>query len=190
MGRLGRLAQIFPRYTEIAWNGLLSPRSQSRGLVVVQGAVIDDDRVLLSVRHDLRGWELPGGNLNPGERAEDAVRREILEETGLEVEVERHVGDYVRTGFLPHTAHVYRCRALSGRLRPSVETPKVAWFPVDHVPSTLFPWYHAPLADATANLTEPVTRHEHNGVAAIWAGMSIDLRMRFSDDAAGAHPTS
>ena len=81
MGRLGRLAQIVPSYTVIAWNGLVSPRTHARGpLVVAQGIVIDGDRVLLSVRHDLRGWELPGGNLNLGECVEDALRREILED--------------------------------------------------------------------------------------------------------------
>ena len=187
MGRLGRLAQIVPKYAVIAWGGLVSPRTHARGpLVVAQGAVIDGDRVLLSVRSDLHGWELPGGNLNPGERVEDALRREILEETGFEVAIQGRVGDYVRTGFLPHTARVYRCRVLGGELRPSAETPKLAWFPLDRVPRTLFPWYRAPLADAAANLPEPVTRHEYNGVAAIWAGMSIDLRMRLSDDAAGS----
>jgi 8-oxo-dGTP diphosphatase len=191
MGRLGRLAQILPRYAEIAWNGLVLPRKPGRApRVVAQGVILDGERVLLSVRHDLRGWELPGGNLEPGECVEDALRREIREETGLEVELVGRIGDYVRTGFLPHTACVFRCRVLGGELRPSMETPKVAWFPLDRVPSTLFPWYDAPLADATANLPEPVTRHEHNGVAAIWAGMSIDLRMRLSDDAAGAPPTN
>ena len=187
MGRLGRLAQLVPSYAAIAWGGLVSPRTRGRGpLVVAQGVVIDKSCVLLSVRTDLRGWELPGGNPSPGERVEDAVRREVFEETGIEVEVQGHVGDYTRTGFLPHTAHIYRCRALGGELRPSAETPRVAWFPLDRVPRTLFPWYHAPLADAAANLSEPVTRREHNGVAAIWAGMSIDLQMRFSDDAAGS----
>ena len=170
----------------IAWWGLVSPRSHDGGpLVVAQAVVLDGDQVLLSVRSDLRGWELPGGNLNPGECAEDALRRELLEETGLEIAIERRVGDYVRTGFLPHIARVYRCRVAGGELRPSLETPRVAWFPCDRVPRTLFPWYRGPLADAAADLPEPVTRHEHNGVAAIWAGMSIDLRMRLSDDAAG-----
>jgi len=187
VGRLGRFAQIVPKYAVIAWNGLITPRTHDRGpLAVAQGIVIDGERVLLSVRADLRGWELPGGNLNPGECVTDALRREILEETGVEVEVQGRIGDYIRTGFLPHTAHVYRCRALGGELRPSPETPKVAWFPLDRVPSTLFPWYRAPLADAVAKLPEPVTRREHNGLAAIWAGMSIDLRMRLSDDTAGS----
>jgi ADP-ribose pyrophosphatase YjhB (NUDIX family) len=187
LGRLRRFAQIVPRYSELAWWGIAKLREPSRApLVVAQGVVQDGDRVLLSVRADLHGWELPGGNLDPGESVPEALVREIREETGLEVEIGRHVGDYARTGFMPHTAKIYRCRAVGGELRPSPETPKVAWFRVDRVPRTLFPWYRAPLADALAELPEPVTRTEHNGLGAIWAGMSIDLRMRLSDDEAGS----
>ncbi|MBW1683445.1 MAG: NUDIX domain-containing protein [Deltaproteobacteria bacterium] len=182
----GRLAGILPVYARLAWWGLVSPRRRARApLVVVHGVILSERGVLLSVRSDLRGWELPGGNAEPGEPGEAALRREILEETGLEVAVERRVGDYVRTGFAPHTARAYRCRPVGGELRPSSETPLVRWFPSDAVPDTLFPWYRAPLADALAELPEPVTRHEHWGAAAIWAGMRIDLRMRLSKHRAG-----
>ena len=182
----GRLAGILPIYAKLAWWGLVSPRARERApLVVYHGVILSERGVLLSVRSDLRGWELPGGNAEPGELGEAALRREILEETGLEVAVERRVGDYVRTGFAPHTARVYRCRPLRGEPRPSSETPLVRWFPPRTVPDTLFPWYRAPLADALAGLPEPVTRHERWGAAAIAAGMRIDLRMRFSNDRAG-----
>lgn len=182
----GRLAGILPVYARLAWWGLVSPRRRARApLVVYQGVILSERGVLLSVRSDLRGWELPGGNAEPGEPAETALRREILEETGLEVAVERHVGDYVHTGFFPNTTRVYLCRPVGGELRPSSETPLVRWFPPHTVPDTLFPWYRAPLADALAVLPEPVTRHEHWGATAILAGMRIDLRMRLSQHRAG-----
>jgi ADP-ribose pyrophosphatase YjhB (NUDIX family) len=113
------------------------------------------------------------------------VCREVEEETGVEVEVEHLVGEYTRTGFRPHTARVWRCRAVGGEARPSPETPAVAWFPVDALPATLFPWYRQPLADATADLRGPVHRLEHWGAAAVLAGLWIDLRMRASGDRAG-----
>ena len=186
MGLLGRLAGMLPIYLRIAWWGLVSPRAvESEPLLVVQGVVRDDDRVLLSVRSDLHGWEIPGGTPHRGEDDLEAIRRELFEETGLEVAVERHVGDYVRSGFRPHTARIFLCRVTGGALQPSVETPKLGWFDIDHLPDTLFPWYRAPLEDAFACRPEPVERHEHQGGAAVWSGMKIDLRMRLSDDAAG-----
>jgi 8-oxo-dGTP diphosphatase len=185
-GLVGRLAEIVPNHLAIAWWGLVKPRVWERSpLVVVQGVVLDGGRVLLGIRSDLHGWELPGGSPAAGEREEAALCREICEETGIEVAVERRVGDYVRTGFRPHTARVFLCRAIGGALRPSAETSGVRWFPIGQIPDTLFPWYRAPLEDALADLPEPVERREHQGRAAVWAGMKIDLRMRLSDDRAG-----
>src|SRR5689334_8488809 len=60
-------------------------------LVGVAGVVVDGDRVLLvrRSREPLKGqWSLPGGLVKLGERLTTAVRREILEETGLRVRVE------------------------------------------------------------------------------------------------------
>ena len=181
--RLWRLAEVLPSYTRIAWWGLVAPRARAP-LHVVQGVVLDEGRVLLTVRVDLRGWELPGGGTHPGESDEAAARREVLEETGLEVEIVRRVGDYVRSGFLPHTARVFLCRPVGGALRPSPETPRVRWFDVAALPVTLFPWYRAPLEDALHGGPEPLLRHEHQGAAAVWAGLRIDLRMRLSGDRA------
>ena len=61
------------------------------------GAVVHDDsgRLLLVQRgHDPhRGlWSLPGGRIEPGESAEQALVREVREETGLDVVTERQVG--------------------------------------------------------------------------------------------------
>jgi ADP-ribose pyrophosphatase YjhB (NUDIX family) len=183
----GRLLRALPVYARTAWWGLLAPRLRERApLVVHQGVVVREGRVLLAVRSDLCGWELPGGNANPGESGEAALAREILEETGIEVEVEGLVGEYERSGFRPHTARVYRCRARGGDPRPSRETPLVRWFGLDAVPDTLFPWYRRPLADALAGLPEPVRRRERWGLAAIAAALWIDLRMRASDHRAGS----
>jgi 8-oxo-dGTP pyrophosphatase MutT (NUDIX family) len=185
-GLFSRLVGAGPNYLKIAWHGLVSPRLGARKSVAVSQAVIfSEQRVLLAVRRDLRGWELPGGHVQAGESSEDALIREIREETGCEVSVERHVGDYVRTGFRPYTASVFTCRITGGALRPSVETPVVRWFDIDELPDTLFPWFREPLADALAARPEPVARCNYQGAAAVWAGFVIDLRMRLSDDRAG-----
>ena len=184
-GRLAQLLAAAPAWARIAAFGLLAPRVERRALVVQQAVVLSEQGVLLALRGDLRGGELPGGNAHPGEPDEAALRREVREETGLRVEVEARVGDYVRTGFRPHVARVWRCRPVGGSLRPSAETPQVAWFDPAALPDTLFPWYREPLADALARRPAPVERCERLGVGAVWAGMRIDLRMRLSGDRAG-----
>jgi len=167
-------------YLALAWWGLISPRvSESAPLWIHQAVVIGEQGVLLGMRRDLRGWELPGGEARAREAGECAVVREVFEETGVRVRVERHVGDYVRTGFRPHTARVYRCRAEAGVPRASAETLAVGWFDPQAPPATLFPWYRQALADALA-AGPPLRRQEHQGIAAVLAGMAIDLRTRLS----------
>jgi 8-oxo-dGTP pyrophosphatase MutT (NUDIX family) len=185
-GRVRAFAGLLPVYASIAWSGLVRPRVR-RGVDVIQQAVVLSERgVLLAVRGDLRGWELPGGSALAGEADEAAVCREVREETGVLVEVEARVGDYVRSGFRPHVARVWRCRAVGGEPRPSDETLAVAWFDPAAPPEALFPWYRAPLADALARLPAPALRHERLGAAAVLAGMRIDLRMRLAGRSAPA----
>ncbi len=52
--------------------------------------------ILLQKRGDMHAWGLPGGALELGESAEDAMRREVFEETGLRVKVEAFLGAYTR----------------------------------------------------------------------------------------------
>ncbi len=180
MGRFGRLARLPVDYASLAWWGLIAPRVAEReALVVLQAVVCSEHGVLLALRRELQGWELPGGAARPGESDEEALRRELHEETGLEVRVESLSGVYVRTGFRPHTARVFRCRVSGGRLRPSEETPRVAWFPTGALPSTLLPWFRGPPLDATLKSSRPVERLEHQGLGAILAGLRIDLGTRW-----------
>ena len=184
-GLAWRLAAAVPTYARIAWWGLVAPHVPgAQALLVVQAVILREGRVLLAVRSDLRGWELPGGNPKCGESDAEALAREVREETGLEVEILRRVGDYQRSGFRPHVARVFACRVLSGMERPSPETPRLAWFDAHRPPATLFPWYRVPLADALAGHRDPVARRERQGMGHVLAGLAIDLRMRISDDAA------
>jgi 8-oxo-dGTP diphosphatase len=181
-GRLARLLAAPPAWARIAWWGLVAPRvGAGRALLVVQAVILREGEVLLALRGDLRGWELPGGTPLPGESDAAALLREVREETGLDVVCERHVGDYTRTGFRPHVARVFLCRVAGGAERPSAETPRLRWCRADAPPETLFPWYRRPLADALAGAAAPVARREHLGPGAVLAGLAIDLRMRLAD---------
>ncbi len=84
-GLLAGLWRGAPRVVRRACVWVAQPR-----FTVTAGAVVCDEggRVLL-LRHVLRagsGWGIPGGFLRAGEQPEEAVRREVREETGLELE--------------------------------------------------------------------------------------------------------
>ncbi|MCP4391574.1 MAG: NUDIX hydrolase, partial [Gammaproteobacteria bacterium] len=61
----------------------------------VCAAILREDKILM-VRHEHNGrsyWTLPGGGVEPGERREQAVVREVLEETHLQAKVVRFLFD-------------------------------------------------------------------------------------------------
>ena len=181
--RLVRTLGALPAWAGIAWEALAPRAVGGAGRPRVVQAVIRGERgVLLAMRRELRGWELPGGEVEAGESDAEALRREAREETGLEIEVGRRVGTYRRTGFRAHEAHVYLARAVRGAARPSREVVEVAWFHEARLPAAIFPWFRAPLEDALAERAEAVERCERQGLRAIVAGARIDLHTRWHGD--------
>jgi 8-oxo-dGTP pyrophosphatase MutT (NUDIX family) len=188
-GRVGRLWGGLVDYACIGWWGLVRPKVvEKRPLEIAQAVILRDDaasaahegppQVLLSIRSDLFGWELPGGTVEVDEDPEQALIREVEEETGLAVEIEARVGAWIREGFRPHTAHVYRCRVRGGTPTVSAETPRLAWFAAAEPPRDLFPWYREPLAQALRRAA-PETHREWQGLRSILTAIRIDLGIRW-----------
>ncbi len=69
-------------------------------VVAVAAVVLDEHQQILLVQEaqpDAKGlWHVPGGRLEPGETLEEAVKREVFEETGLEVELVCFLNAYVK----------------------------------------------------------------------------------------------
>jgi ADP-ribose pyrophosphatase YjhB (NUDIX family) len=101
----------------------------------VHCAVIDDaGAVLLSQREDLRVWNLPGGRLDPDETLAMCAAREVFEETGVIVHVERPIGLYVWAG-RQHLNLVYAAIPIGGKLKQATpETLANRYFPPVNVP--------------------------------------------------------
>jgi len=130
--------------------------------VSVAGVVVDDaGRVLVIQRRDNGQWEPPGGVLELDETPEAGVRREVFEETGLQVEVERLTGVYKN---MPRgiVALVFRCRPVAGLLMPSTETRAVEWVHPDAVRSRMAEAYAVRVHDALRAATTVAVR-AHDG---------------------------
>lgn len=82
--------------------GKPAPETPRRIVPCVGGIVLDDQGRLLLVQRGTEPakgrWSVPGGRVEPGESDEVAVAREVLEETGLRVTVQRFVGQVERDG--------------------------------------------------------------------------------------------
>jgi mutator protein MutT len=108
-----------------------------RPIVGVGAVIFDAGRVLLIKRaHEpLMGeWSLPGGAVDVGETLETAVAREVLEETGLEVEVGPLIAviDSIRRdpdGRVEYHFVIvdYRCRVLAGTATASSDAADCCW---------------------------------------------------------------
>jgi len=114
-----------------------------QAIVGVGGVVIHRNRVLLIRRggEPLKGeWSIPGGMLELGEELAEAVRREIKEETGLEVEPVGVLDVFdriMRVGSRVQYHYVivdYACRWKRGRLAPGSDVIDARWVRREDLP--------------------------------------------------------
>jgi len=125
--------------------------------VSVCAIIFADNRVLLAHRRDIDWWNLPGGGMEAGETVEQALRREVLEETGLEVKVERLVGVYSK----PQKNEVVlamRCGVSGGRLRATEEMSECRYFAPGALPTNTLPKHRQRIEDALLNRPEAILR--------------------------------
>ncbi|MFD6950520.1 MULTISPECIES: NUDIX hydrolase [unclassified Nocardiopsis] len=129
--------------------------------VSVAGAVIrEDGRMLVIKRRDNGNWEPPGGVLELDETPQEGVVREVLEETGVHVEVDQLTGVYknMARGIV---ALVFRCTPSGGTEFPTSESVAVEWITPEEAPKRMHEVYAIRLLDALEK-EAPCVR-SHNG---------------------------
>ena len=108
-----------------------------QGPKLVAGAIIQKDGGIVLIQRAIEPgygkWTFPGGFVERGEVAEAAAAREVLEETGAEIEVGDVVGLYSYEGQIPAIA-VFAAEVVGGTLEPLDETLDVRIFPPDSLP--------------------------------------------------------
>lgn len=145
-----------------AASALLAPRQREEinKWKIAVGVIVRNVRgdILLERRSDCGLWGLPGGRLDLGESVVEAAQREVKEETGLEIRVERLVGVYSR---VEHRVLSYpggdivQCLTVvieasvpeGGRITLSEESLEMRFFPPDAIPADTIPHAQQYLAD-------------------------------------------
>jgi len=96
------------------------------------GIVRDKEGNILLVKSPMRGWEPPGGQVEKGEDLLTALKREILEESGIEVSVNELLAIYSNIRSLSSdktkVMMTFACEAIGGSLNTSPESNEVGWY--------------------------------------------------------------
>jgi ADP-ribose pyrophosphatase YjhB (NUDIX family) len=135
----------------------------------VAAVIFQDERVLLQRRDDNGRWGLPGGSVEPGESVRTAVIREVLEETGLDVEPLRLIGvysdpanhqivTYPDGNVIHYVSSVFECAVRGGTLTCCEESLELAFFPPDELPPDTLPISRIRIVDALTRRVEAFVR--------------------------------
>ena len=131
MKYLLKIWRVLPLWLQIVLSRFIRPLFQ----VFAAGVIFDQDNQILLVKSTYQRfhpWGLPGGSLNYGETPEDAVKREVWEETGLNVEIKKLL--LVKTWSPDRVGLYYLCEITGGEIYPTDEVSEAGYFSLDDLP--------------------------------------------------------
>jgi len=126
-----KIWRMLPLWGQMVLSRLIRPLFQ----VFAAAVVFDDkDHILLvkTTYNRVHPWGLPGGSLEYGESPEDAVLREVWEETSLKMGIERFL--FVKSWTPDRVGMFYICHIEDGEFKPSDEVSEIGYFPLDNLP--------------------------------------------------------
>ena len=127
---LGKVWKVLPR----SGRQLISRSVQVKFTVSAAGVILNEHGEVLLLNHVLRpdsGWGVPGGFIDKGEQPEAAFRREIMEETGIEV---RDVSLYRIRTLGRHIEVIFLAKSIGEPEVKSREIKELGWFAIDALP--------------------------------------------------------
>lgn len=126
-----KIWRLVPGRLQLIASRLIRPLFQ----VFAAAVIFDREKNIFLVKttyQRVHPWGLPGGGLEYGEHPEQAVVREVWEETGLTVCIEKLL--LVRSWLPDRVGLFYLCRVTDGTFIPSDEVSEFNYFSVDHLP--------------------------------------------------------
>jgi ADP-ribose pyrophosphatase YjhB (NUDIX family) len=126
-----RIWRMFPAWLQEVASRIFRPLFQVFAVAVIYNS---DKQILLvkSTYQRVHPWGMPGGSLEYGEHPEDAVVRELFEETGLNIEIERFL--LVKTWLPDRVGLYYLCKIKNGEFYPSDEVSEYGYFSLENLP--------------------------------------------------------
>ena len=118
----------------------------------VAAAIYDEEGRLLLQEKEGEAWSLPAGAIEPGETPEEAVRREVLEETGLTIDPEKVLGVFGGRDFryrypngdeVEYMIVLYRCRLVEKKevdISLDQETKSIGYVSKQNMPKLALPY--------------------------------------------------
>lgn len=112
--------------------------------LAVDGVILKDNQILLIKRKNdpyKDKWAIPGGFVEYGEKIEDAVLREVKEETGLEAKISDLVGVYSNPKRDPrkHVVSItYLLKDISGTEKGGDDAKEAKWWNINELPELAF----------------------------------------------------